>query len=147
MRLRSILPFVGLLLLASPIAAQKDHAEPHVAPSLQPLPAELAPGKRKHADVRSVQPDALELGLITGVVVGMAVGGTYRYLTYDTDRVPTAGCSIMSREMETLIFSIVGGSLGGVIGGATGYLLGRRDAVSVEAGKGGGVRMQVKVRH
>ena len=144
MRLRSILPFVCILLFASPIAAQKDHAEPHVAP---PLPAELVPGKRKDADVRSVQPDALELGLITGAVVGMAVGGTYRYLTYDTDRVPTDGCSIMSREMETLIFSIVGGSLGGVIGGATGYLLGRRDAVSVEPGKGGGVRMGVKVRH
>lgn len=147
MRLRSILPFVGILLLASPLAAQQDHAVPHVAPSLQPLPAELAPGKRKHADVRAVQPDPLELGLITGAVVGMAVGGTYRFLTYDTDRVPTEGCSIMSREMDTLIFSIVGGSLGAVIGGATGYLLGRSDAVGVEPAKGGGVRMGVKVRH
>jgi hypothetical protein len=147
MRLRSLLSFVGLLLFASPIAAQQDRASPGVAPSLQPLPAELAPGKRKHVDVRAVQPDGLELGLLTGAVVGMAVGGTYRYVTYDTGRVPSDGCSIMSREMETLIFSIVGGSLGGVIGGATGYLLGRRDAVSVEPGKGGGVSMGVKVRH
>jgi hypothetical protein len=147
MRIRLILPFAATLLLASPIAAQQDHAAPQVASSLHPLPAELAPGKRKHAYVRAVQPDPLELGLLTGVVVGMVVGGTYRFLTYDTDRVPTDGCSMMSREMETLIFSIVGGSLGGVIGGATGYLLGRRDAVGVEPVPGSGVRMGVKVRH
>ena len=93
----------------------------------------------------------MELGLITGVLVGMTVGGVYGSAAYDCD-VPNDDC-LLSREMESMLFSAMGGSLGGIIGMGTSYLLNRRPAPALAAPVGvapaaqGGMSVGVTLRH
>jgi hypothetical protein len=156
MRLSSILIALATLL-AAPVAAQEG-AVPHAARSVRPLPAELAPRATEPAERGRAALHPVEIGGLTGMLVGMAVGGIYGSATYD-DRCgdPEDGCTL-GRGMDTGVFALIGGSLGGLIGAGTGALLGLRGGGGVDAPltrapvtlaliAGGAVRVEVRLRH
>jgi hypothetical protein len=140
-------------LLAAPLAAQ-ERATTDTAPAAHPLPAALAPSTVERAAVRPPRGfDPLELGLFTGVVVGMTVGGVYGSLTHE-DRCARQGDECMlSREVETGLFAIMGGSVGMLIGAGTSYLLNRPERaqhpapLTVAPDAGGALRVELTLRH
>lgn len=163
MRRSAILVALVVSLLSIPAAAQT-----RMMPSARLLPAALVPSPvepgTRHAALSPV-----EVGGLTGMAVGLVVGGIYGSLTYE-DRCgqPEDGCTL-GRGMDTGVFAIIGGSLGGVIGAGTGALLGLRggrgDAsahadrapltlapltvarLSVVPGTDGAMRVEVRLRH
>lgn len=153
MRILSILPALAAALLAAPLAAQDRGTPPDAMVSIvPPLPAELAPTSIERAAVGPARGDQLELGLVTGMLVGMAVGGVYRSLTYDEGDCSPLEEECMSREMETVLFALMGGSLGGIIGAGTSYFLNRprspRPApLHVAPAPEGRMRVGVTLRH
>ena len=152
MRILSILPILAATLLAAPLAAQDRGTPDAVASIVQPLPVELAPRAIERAAVGPTRGDQLELGLVTGMLVGMAVGGVYRSLTWDDRDCSPLEEECMSREMETVLFALIGGSLGGIIGGGTSYLLNRprssrTQGLRVAPAADGGMRVGVMLRH
>jgi hypothetical protein len=152
MRILSILPVLATTLLAAPLTAQGRGTPDAVASIVQPLPVELAPRAIERAGVGATRGDQLELGLVTGMLVGMAVGGVYRSLTYASDCAQFEEECMFSREMETVLFALIGGSLGGIIGGGTSYLLNRprtpRPApLHVAPAAEGGMRVGLTLRH
>lgn len=151
-RILSILPLLAATLLATPLAAQDRGAMEAVASLLPPLPAELAPTVVDRAAAGPTRGDQLELGLVTGMLVGMAVGGVYRSLTYDSDCSQFEEECMFSREMETVLFSLMGGSLGGIIGAGTSYFLNRprtppAQGLRVAPAAEGGMRVGLTLRH
>jgi hypothetical protein len=153
MRIRSMLPVLAAALLAFPLAAQ-EHAVPQSASFVQPLPVELAPRAAERGALRSPLADQMELGLVTGVLVGMGVGVVYRSVTYDRHcgRLEEDRC-LLSREVETMAFSMIGGSLGGLIGVVSSRFLhpgGRAPVaapVHVVPAAEGGMTVGVTLRH
>jgi hypothetical protein len=152
MRILLILPILAATLLARPLAAQDRGMPDAVASIIQPLPAELAPRAIEGAAVGPTRGDQLELGLVTGMLVGMAVGGVYRSLTYDDGDCSRLEKECMSREMETVVFALMGGSLGGIIGAGASYFLNRPRTPQpapfhVAPAAEGGMRVGLTLRH
>lgn len=152
MRILSILPILAATLLAPPLTAQDGGTLDAVTSIIHPLPAKLAPRAIGRAAVGPTRGDQLELGLVTGMLVGMAVGGVYRSLTYDSDCSRFEEECMFSREMETVLFSLMGGSLGGIIGAGTSYVLNRPRAprpapLHVAPAADGGMRVGLTLRH
>jgi hypothetical protein len=152
MRLPSFLIALAVTVLAAPLAAQ-ERATSEPAPSIQPLPVELAPAAAEPASLRPRRHDPVEMGFITGILVGLTVGGTYGYLTYDERCARLEGDCMLSRDVETVLFSVIGGSLGSLIGMGTTYLLDRRDRrggtapLTVAPDAAGALRVEVTLRH
>lgn len=147
MRIRSILVVVAAAMLAAPLAGQTAPTPPP-----QPLPGPLTPTVIQRTKVRPAWEDHLELGMFTGILVGMTVGGVYGSLTYDS-RCPTLDDCMLAREVDTTIFAIMGGSLGGIIGTGTTFLLnrGKTRETTVSsldvAPAAGAMRVGVTLRH
>jgi hypothetical protein len=80
------------------------------------------------------------------MLVGAAVGSTYGYYQYnDQQEDPLYG-----RGLETILWGVIGGGVGGMLGGAAGYLIPPRQAqsasVSFNPAPAGGVAVKLTVR-
>lgn len=145
MRIPSFIALVIAALAAVPAAAQPAFRADAV-PSIQPLPALLAPG----GAVPAVSPDAIDLGMITGVLVGMTTG--VAFATFAADRCGVDSDCTLGPEYKTLIYGIIGGCLGGIIGLGTTFALGGRpgqadSALGVTPLDTGGMSVGVTLRH
>jgi hypothetical protein len=141
-------------LFASSLAAQARVEGQPTASAIQPLPSVLVPERSPAdaAEARRAAAGPLELGLITGAVVGVATGGVYG-AAFAKECGTESDCDL-SREYKTMIFAIIGGSLGSIIGAGTSYLLGTRSPprdgaapLAVSPNAAGGVNVGVTLRH
>ena len=115
------------------------------------MPDGLTPRGAERATGRAAALEPVEVGLMTGMLAGMVVGGVYGSLTYDGRcGSPEDGCTL-ARGMDTGVFAIVGGALGGLVGAGTSALLHRRRdrrpaPLTVEPGADGTMRVGVMLR-
>ncbi len=150
MRIPSFIALIAASLAVAPAAAQPA-LRADVAPSIQPLPAVLAPTGAVPVSGAGMSPDAIELGMITGVLTGMATGVTFAVVA--ADRCGVDSDCTLGPEYKTLIYGIVGGCLGGIIGLGTSFALGGRHDREADSGLAimpldtGGMRVGVTLRH
>ncbi|HYW11277.1 MAG TPA: hypothetical protein VE871_04950 [Longimicrobium sp.] len=147
MRILSFLALIAVALAPVPAAAQAGF---RADASLQPLPALLAPTGAVPVDGGAMSPDAMELGMITGVLVGMTTG--LGFAVFAADRCGVESDCTLAPEYKILIYSIIGTTLGGIIGLGTTFALGGRpghpDAgLAAEPLDTGGMRIGVTLRH
>jgi hypothetical protein len=148
MRIPNFIALVAAVVVAVPAAAQPAFFA-DADPSLAPLPAVLAPGGAAPVGGAAMSPDPIELGMITGVLVGMTTG--VAFATFAADRCGIDSDCTLGPEYKTLIYGIVGTCLGGIIGVGTGFALGGRreadSALAVTPLDTGGMRVGVTLRH
>lgn len=86
-------------------------------------------------------------GAFGGVLIGAAAGSVHGYRQLDSCE---ADC-LLDPRFEVLLFAIMGGSAGGILGGLGGYLWPQRSARGAELGvapsRQGGVAVSLSVRH
>ncbi|HST59230.1 MAG TPA: hypothetical protein VLK84_11085 [Longimicrobium sp.] len=150
MRIPGFFALIAVTLAALPAAAQPEFRADAV-PSIQPLPAVLVPSGAVPVGGVALSPDAIELGMITGVLVGMTTG--VAFATFGADRCGADSDCTLGPEYKTLIYGIVGGCLGGIIGLGTSFALGGRPGREADSGLAvlpldtGGMRVGVTLRH
>lgn len=150
MRIPNLIALIAAVVAAAPAAAQPAFRADAV-PSIQPLPAVLAPGGAVPGDGAAMSPDPIELGMITGVLVGMTTG--VAFATFAADRCGIDSDCTLGPEYKTLIYGIVGGCLGGIIGLGTSFALGggpgreADSALAVTPLDTGGMSIGVMLRH
>jgi hypothetical protein len=138
-----ILPIVAVLagvLLAPSLAAQE---------AASPLPALLVPAW----EVEAAAQDRAMVGGVTGLLVGMTVGGLYGAFLAEECTGEEGGCDL-SREMKSMVYGVIGGGLGGLIGLGTSFVLGDGAAPSAASAPialaptpDGGLRVGMTLRH
>jgi hypothetical protein len=138
MRILSILPALATVFVSSTLAAQE----------IRPLPEMLTPGA---ALAVPAEMKPIEVGAITGMVVGATVGGLYGAFVAKECGVES-DCTL-SRGVKTVTFVAIGGGLGGLIGLGTSFLLSWRAPqpeyapLRIAPTTDGGMSIGVSLRH
>ncbi|HVH13106.1 MAG TPA: hypothetical protein VM759_08645 [Longimicrobium sp.] len=122
-----------ILLALAALAAVPAAAQPtsDAAPSIHPLPLELAPGGAPStAEASRMAADPMARGLLTGMLVGMTTGVGFAVTV--ADRCGVGSECTLAPEYKTFVYGVIGASLGALIGVGTTFLLGE-NATPVEA--------------
>ena len=148
----AILCMALALLPASPTPSFAQHRASSSAAS------EVASGERvsrtwvntEAGGITDPESDERTVGFATGIFAGALIGGAAGTMYGIRHLDPCREDCLLSPGFEMVLYAIMGGSTGGVLGGLTGYLWPRRSAdaarVGVHPARTGGVAVSLTIR-